>query len=72
MTVGNYELAMELLYNLKQVNYAEELHETKERAEQLFLSCKIAEALPLLESLTTSGDVRVRYLLALIYDHFRR
>ena len=68
LTVGNYELAVELLYNLKQVNYTEEFYDKKKRAEKLFLNCKIDEALPLLEETAAAGDIRSRYILAIIYN----
>ena len=72
--VSNYELILELLYNLAQVKYANEpakaLQKPKtklELARELFINSRIYEALPLLVELEEAGDVQARYMLATIY-----
>lgn len=72
--ISNYELILELLYNLAQVQYANEpakaLQKPKtnlELARELFINSRIYEALPLLVELEEAGDVQARYMLATIY-----
>ena len=67
-TISNRELAFGLLYNLEQVRCAKESQDKYERARELFVSCRISEALPILEELSAAEDERARYLLMLIYN----
>lgn len=62
-----YEFVLELLYNLRQLEYNKELHEKLQAAKELFLSCKIEEALPLLEETADAGKDEARYMLSVIY-----
>lgn len=57
------DFVLELLYNLKQLTLAKELYD---RAEKLFLSGNISEALPLLKILE-ADNVQARYMLAVIF-----
>lgn len=66
--VSNYELALELLYNMEQLKYTKELNKKFRHAKTLFLNCMIQEAIPLLEELGESGNTQARYILALIYN----
>lgn len=67
-TVGNYEFALELLYDLTQLQYAKDFHNRRARAQELFVAGKIDEALPILRELAAADDARARYILALIYN----
>lgn len=62
-----YDLALNFIYDFNQVSYAKNFYEKKTRARELFFSCKIEEALPLLQELAEEYDVQSRYILALIY-----
>lgn len=57
------DFVLELLYNLKQLTLAKELYD---RAEKLFLSGNILEALPLLKILE-ADNIRARYMLSVIF-----
>lgn len=63
----HYEFILELLCNMRQLEYAKKIHEKLLAAKKLFLECKIAEALPLLEETAGAGESEARYMLATIY-----
>lgn len=63
----HYEFILELLCNMRQLEYAKKIHEKLLAAKKLFLECKIAEALPLLEETADAGESEARYMLATIY-----
>ena len=63
-----YEFILELLCNMRQLEYAKAIHEKLLTAKKLFLECKISEALPLLEETAGAGESEARYMLATIYS----
>ena len=67
--VSTYDFVLELLYDLAQLEYTQKsLQKSKtELARELFLECRISEALPMLEELVEEGDIQARYILARIY-----
>ena len=62
-----YEFVLELLYNLRQLEYNKTIHEKLQAAKELFLSYKLKEALPLLEETTDAGKDEARYMLSVLY-----
>lgn len=68
VAVPAYEFVLELLCDLRQLEYNKAVHEKLQEAKKLFLSNKIAEALPLLEETADAGKDEARYMLATIYS----
>ena len=65
--VSLYELELELLYNIEQLNYAKIDYEKLKKAKSLYINCRIAEALPLLKELAAEDNAQARFMLKEIY-----
>lgn len=68
MAVPAYEFVLELLCDLRQLEYNKTIHNKLQEAKKLFLSNKIKEALPLLQETADAGKDEARYMLATIYS----
>lgn len=64
----SYEFVLELLSNLRQLEYHKEMHAKLQSGKKLFLRYKLAEALPLLEEASVAGLPEANYMLAVIHD----
>lgn len=67
VAIPSYEFVLELLCDLRQLEYNKTIHEKLQSAKKFFLSNKIAEALPLLEETANAGKDEARYMLSIIY-----
>lgn len=68
VAIPSYEFVLELLCDLRQLEYNKTIHEKLQSAKKFFLSNKIAEALPLLEETANAGKDEARYMLSIIYS----
>ena len=68
VAVPAYEFVLELLCDLRQLEYNKTIHNKLQEAKKLFLSNKIKEALPLLQETADAGKDEARYMLAVIYS----
>ena len=68
VAVSAYEFVLELLCDLRQLEYNKTIHEKLQEAKKLFLSYEIKQALPLLQETADAGKDEARYMLSIIYS----